>query len=95
VRNWLTKKHVDTHHIDPGSPWQNAYDKSFKSIFRTTCLDRCKFGYMTEARIIIDSWLDEYNTVRPHGSLGGMTPELFLHRWTEANTDQQPKSLTG
>jgi transposase InsO family protein len=50
---------------------------------------------MTEARVIIDNWLDEYNTVRPHGSLGGMTPEKFLQRWTEANIDQQPKSLTG
>jgi transposase InsO family protein len=95
VQNWLKGKHVDTHYIEPGSPWQNAYNESFNSIFRTTCLDRCLFGSMTEARVIIDHWLDEYNTVRPHGSLGGMTPERFLQRWTEANIDQQPKSLTG
>jgi transposase InsO family protein len=95
VQNWLKGKHVDTHYIEPGSPWQNAYNESFNSIFRTTCLDRCLFGSMTEARVIIDHWLDEYNTVRPHGSLGGMTPEKFLQRWTEANIDQQPKSLTG
>jgi transposase InsO family protein len=95
VQNWLKDKHVDAHYIDPGSPWQNAYCESFNSIFRTTCLDRCLFASMTEARVIIDCWLDEYNTVRPHGSLGGMTPETFLQRWTEANIDQQPKSLTG
>jgi transposase InsO family protein len=89
------EKHVNTHYIDPGSPWQNAYCESFNSIFGTTCLDRCLFGSMTEARVIIDNWLDEYNTVRPHGSLGGMTPEKLLQRWTEANIDQQPKSLTG
>jgi transposase InsO family protein len=95
VQNWLREKHVDTHYIDPGSPWQNAYNESFNSIFRTTCLDRCLFGSMTEARVIIGHWLDEYNTVRPHGSHGGMTPEQFLQRWTENNIDQQPKSLTG
>jgi transposase InsO family protein len=95
VQNWLREKHVDTHYIDPGSPWQNAYNESFNSIFRTTCLDRCLFGSLTEARVIIDHWLDEYNTVRPHGSLGGMAPEQFLQRWTESNIDQQPKSLTG
>ena len=95
VQNWLREKHVDTHYIDPGSPWQNAYNESFNSIFRTTCLDRCLFGSLTEARVIIDHWLDEYNTVRPHGSLGGMAPEQFLKRWTETNIDQQPKSLTG
>ena len=95
VQKWLKDKHVDTHYIEPGSPWQNAYCESFNSIFRTTCLDRCLFASMTEARVIIDNWLDEYNTVRPHGSLGGMTPETFLQRWTETDIDQQPKSLTG
>lgn len=66
------------HYIDPGSPWQNAYNESFNSIFRTTCLNRWLFCSMTETRVVTDHWLDEYNTVRPHGSLGGMTPEQFL-----------------
>jgi transposase InsO family protein len=95
VQKWLKEKHVDTHYIDPGSPWQNAYNESFNSIFRTTCLDRWLFSSMTEARVVTDYWLNEYNTVRPHGSLGGLTPEQFLQRWTEANTIQQPESLTG
>ena len=95
VQKWLKQKHVDTHYIDPGSPWQNAYCESFNSIFRTTCLDRWLFGSMTEARVVINQWLEEYNTIRPHGSLGGMNPQQFLQRWTEGNTNQQPESLTG
>ena len=95
VQKWLREKHVDTHYIDPGSPWQNAYCESFNSIFRTTCLDRWLFSSMTEARVVINQWLEEYNTSRPHGSLGGMNPEQFLQRWTEGNTNQQPESLTG
>jgi transposase InsO family protein len=39
VQKWLKDKHVDTHYIEPGSPWQNAYCESFNSIFRTTCLE--------------------------------------------------------
>ncbi len=95
VQNWLKEKHVDTHYIEPGSPWQNAYCESFNSIFRTTCLDRWLFSSMTEARVVIGQWLEEYNTVRPHGSLGGMNPEQFLQCWTEGNMNQQPESLTG
>jgi transposase InsO family protein len=94
VQEWLKKMHVDTHYIDPGSPWQNAYCESFNSIFRTTCLDRWLFSSMTEARVVINQWLEEYNTIRPHGSLGGMNPEQFLQRWTEGNINQQSKTLT-
>jgi transposase InsO family protein len=94
VQQWLKDKHVDTHYIDPGSPWQNAYNESFNSIFRTSCLDRWLFGSMTEARVVVNHWLEEYNTIRPHGSLGGLNPEMFLQRWTEANSNQQPRTLT-
>jgi transposase InsO family protein len=51
--------------------------ESFNSIFRTTCLDCRLFCSMTEARVVIINWLEEYNTIRPHGSLGGMNPEFF------------------
>ena len=94
VQKWLQEMHVDTHYIDPGSPWQNAYCESFNSIFRTTCLDRWLFCSMAEARVVINRWLEEYNTIRPHGSLGGMNPEQFLKRWTEGNINHPLKTLT-
>jgi len=50
---------------------------------------------LTEARVVINQWLEEYNTVRPHGSLGGMNPEKFLQCWSEVNLNQQPETLTG
>ena len=94
VQKWLKGKPLDTHYIDPGSPWQNGYCESFNSIFRTTCLDRWLFSSMTEARVVINHWLDEYNTIRPHGSLGGMNPKYFLQRWIEGNISQQQETLT-
>lgn len=93
VQQWLKAHQVATHYIDPGSPWQNAYNESFNSIFRTTCLDRWLFVSLTEAKVVIQQWLDEYNTVRPHGSLGGICPEQFLQQWKQHNLNQ-PKSLT-
>jgi len=94
VQKWLKKMHVETHYIEPGSPWQNGYCESFNSIFRITCLDRWWFSSLTEARVVINQWLEEYNTVRPHGSLGGMNPEKFLQCWSEVNLNQQPEILT-
>jgi len=59
VQKWLRKMHVDTHYIEPGSPWQNGYCESFNSIFRITCLDRWWFSSLTEARVVINQWLEE------------------------------------
>jgi transposase InsO family protein len=35
---------------------------------------------MTEARVVINQWLEEYNTIRPHGSLNGMNPANSLKK---------------
>ena len=77
LRQWLREKGVGTHYIDPGSPWQNAYNESFNGVFRDGCLDRWIFVSVREAKQVIAQWLDEYNTVRPHGSLGGKPPVTF------------------
>ena len=78
VQSWLKEKHVDTHYIELDIPWQNPYSVSFNSIFRTTCLDRWVFSSLTEARVVINQWLEEYNTIRPIGVLGGIKPEQFF-----------------
>lgn len=83
LREWLAIEQVDTHYIEPGSPWQNAYGESFNSIFRDDCLNRWEFHSPREARRIIEPWLDKYNTYRPHGSLRGLPPNLFLEMWRQ------------
>jgi putative transposase len=88
VKDWLADRAIGTHFIDPGSPWQNAYNESFNSIFRTTCLDRWLFESVSEARAVTTQWLEEYNTIRPHGSLGGRTPVHFAQAWTDAHRRQ-------
>ncbi|MEM7504799.1 MAG: IS3 family transposase [Pseudomonadota bacterium] len=94
VQSWLNERDVETHYIAPGSPWESAYNESFNSIFRITWLQRWLFGSMAEARAIIRQWLDEYNTIRLHGSLNGMNPQAFEQNWWQHNVAPQQKTLT-
>ena len=97
VKEWLAEHSIGTHYIDPGSPWQNPFNESFNSIFRMTCLNRWDLESVTEGRAVIGQWLDEYNTIRPHGSLGGRSPAQFIEDWVNAHSQEstmKQKSLT-
>lgn len=80
LQDWLKKQQVETHYIEPGSPWQNGYGESFNSIFRDDCLNRWEFYSVKEARAVINHWREKYNDYRPHGSLKGLTPNMFLEQ---------------
>jgi putative transposase len=77
VTTWRGTHHVDTHFIDPGSPWQNGHNESFNGVFRDGCLNRWLFTAVQEARRLIYHWLEEYNHERPHGALDSLTPAAF------------------
>jgi putative transposase len=96
VREWLEQRRISTHYIDPGSPWQNAYNESFNGIFRTTCLNRWAFASVSEAQAVICQGLDEYNTIRPHGSLTRRSPAQFTQALVGdvQTTTMKHKSLT-
>jgi len=83
IQDWLEKVGVKTRYIDPGSPWQNGHNESFNGVFRDGCLDRWLFYSVQEARRVINSWLDEYNTERPHGALAGVTPARYVKKFRE------------
>ena len=77
MTTWLRTQRVDTHFIAPGSPWQNGHNESFNGVLRDGCLNRWLFTSVREARRIITNGLEEYNSVRPHGALKGLTPQAF------------------
>ena len=77
VRAWLGAKGCETIFITPGSPWENPFIESFNGKLRTECLNRHVFEDGEEARTIIEKWRREYNEVRPHGSLGGLSPAAY------------------
>ena len=64
-------------YIDAGCPWQNGYIESFNARLREDCLNREELWTLTEARVVIEDWRWNYNHVRPHRSLGYITPNEF------------------
>lgn len=80
VLRWLNENHIDTALIDPGKPWQNGMDESFNGKFRDECLSLEWFRSRAEAKVIIEAWRQHYNQVRPHSSLGYLTPHQFIAR---------------
>jgi len=76
----------DTAHIDPGKPWQNGTDESFNGRFRDECLSMEWFRTRSEAVPMIESWRKHYNEVRPHSSLGYLTPKEFVQQKKEVLT---------
>src|SRR5690606_17305406 len=74
VMVWLRDQRVGPAFIAPGRPWQNGYIESFHSRFRDECLNREWFRSGAEAAQVIEAWRQQYNTKRPHSSLGYRTP---------------------
>lgn len=74
IRTWLSELGVKTLFIEPGSPWENGYIESFNGKLRDELLNREIFYTLQEAKIIIEQWRREYNTVRPHSALNYRPP---------------------
>ena len=74
LESWAKEKHIDLIHIQPGKPAQNAYIERFNRTFREEVLDAYVFDTVEEVREITERWLEEYNTIRPHEALQGLTP---------------------
>jgi putative transposase len=77
ILKWLAENRIDTALIDPGKPWQNGTSESFNGKFRDECLSVEWFRTRAEAKVIIESWRQHYNAVRPHMSLNYLTPLEF------------------
>jgi putative transposase len=84
VRGWLARIGIGTLFIEPGSPWENGYSESFNGKLRDELLNREVFYTLEEARILIEDWRREYNTIRPHSSLGYRPPAPETVAWPDA-----------
>lgn len=82
--SWIVAQGIGTALIEPGKPWQNGVTESFNGKFRDECLSLEWFRSRAEAKVIIESWRAHYNAVRPHSSLGYLTPNEFVAQLTNA-----------
>jgi putative transposase len=77
ILRWLLKANIGAAHIAPGKPWQNGNNESFNGKFRDECLSMEWFRNRIDAKITIEQFRRQYNEVRPHSSLGNLTPAEF------------------
>jgi putative transposase len=89
ILHWLSTAQIETAAIDPGKPWQNGSNESFNGKFRDECLSMEWFRNRIDAKIMIENWRREYNEVRPHSSLGKLTPVEFKQRASATTTPEQ------
>ena len=80
LRKWAADHRVDLHFIDKGKPQQNAFIESFNGKFRFECLSREWFSDLAQARRIIEVWRVDYNTYRPHSSIGEIPPAEYARK---------------
>lgn len=90
LRDWCRLSGLGTIYIEPGSPWENPWIESFNGRSRDELLNITEFGSVTEAQVVVEDWRNEYNTWRPHSSLGGLTPTEYAAQCTHRNQPDHP-----
>ena len=61
LRDRIRDVGAKTAYIEPGSPWENGYCKSFNGRMRDELLNGEIFYSLRDAQIIIERWRNHYN----------------------------------
>jgi putative transposase len=77
ILRWSQDRAIEWHYTAPGKPTQNAFAESFNGRLRDELLNETLFSSSAHARLNLMAWQDEYNTVRPHGSLGNLPSTIY------------------
>ncbi len=91
---WAHANGVQLEFSRPGTPTDNPYIEAFNGRLREECLDRHWFASLEDARRTIENWRQDYNTERPHGALGNVTPQACAAQWTSSDEHHVWKGLT-
>jgi len=75
---WAYLNGVELDFIRPGKPSDNALIESFNGRFREECLNESWFLSLKDAQEKVEEWRRQYNSDRPHGSLGNLSPVEFV-----------------
>ena len=82
ILTWQQEHAIEWHYIAPGKPMQNGYIESFNGRMRDELLNESLFLDLDQGRQIIAAWIADYNTMRPHSSLGYRTPASYADHLT-------------
>jgi len=92
ILQWSKDRGITLRHIQPGKPSQNAFMERFNRTYRTEVLDAYVFESLADVREVTATFLHNYNTRRPHDSLGRVPPLTFLPRPTAADVSSYAAS---
>jgi len=60
--------------IYPGSPGESGYNERFNVTLRREVLNAEWFTSIKQAQVVIETWLKQYNQIRPHRALNMRPP---------------------
>ena len=75
LAEWAEKRGIELRFIQPGKPSQNGLVERLNGTLRTECLNLHWFESLEALNEDIQRWSVIYNTVRPHSSIGYLTPD--------------------
>ena len=75
---WAYANQVILDFSRPGKPTDNAFIEAFNSRFRLECLNQHWFLDLQDATMKINTWRQDYNQVRPHGTIDNRVPMDLL-----------------
>ena len=77
---WCKENKIDLVFIQPGKPTQNAYVERFNGNIRRELLNAYVFYSLDEVRSKAEEWMNDYNNLRPHKSLGYIPPTMYTEK---------------
>lgn len=80
---------INLQFIQPGRPMQNAYIERKNGSMRRELLNAYLFYSLAEVRAMSEEWRNDYNTERPHKSLGYLSPIKYAEQWYKSTTNTQ------
>ena len=81
LQQWCEDNGITLQYIQPGKPTQNAYIERKNGSIRRELLNAYLFNSLAEVRCLSEEWRVDYNTERPHKSLGYLSPLTFAEQY--------------
>lgn len=86
LEDWAWRRGVPLDVTRPGKPTDNSHIESFNGRLRDECLNVQQFLSLDDARHQNEAWRSDYNAVRPHSSVGHLTPIAFVTQRQDERT---------